>query len=662
MATEKLVTLLDARDRASAKFRGLARNARSMNSTLMRLGSGLAMYFSGRMIIGGMIAAVKASETFRRELAQINTMLDRGTEHYLPAFRDELSRLAVQFGDSTESLSKGLYDILSASVPAADALVYLRNSAKAAVAGVSDTATAVDGATSLMNAFRYEANRSAEVFDMMFTVIKRGKIEFPDLASNIGKLAPMARTADMAMGNMLATVAALTRQGFNAEQAMTGVTSILMKFPKAGRDIVGFLQKFRGLDLDAIKKIVPDKRAAAAISALSSDLDGLRGDIDAMGNSAGATNEAYAKMADSRRFQRLGQAWIAMKRNMGDLVTECSGFGNVIEWLIKKLPRIPAYWDLIATHVALTVEGFAADAEWAWKAMVESSKWAWDVMSAHIEFGTNETYLFYVRAWNTAHHFFTVQLPAVVKYFYENWGKIATQFGGQLKKNWDVMLHNLSVAWEVSQRELSFSLAEVGIRAMYSGAEQEMHLTHLRENLDQARETARKKPGYKEFSFDMGDVFEDLNIPERVKGEMEKALEEKFVKSAGDLLAMYNRLIDIPTRELSDTERQLLALIAKKKAALEALLGADNPGKGEEMGGADGAPGPTIGAGAAIMSATQARFLGGGGKDATPLWAQKLNAAAAVRNKIAGAAQKAQERLPREIAKSLFGNIRHATA
>ena len=90
--------------------------------------------------------------------------------------------MAVEFGESTEALTNGLYDILSASIPAEKALDVLTVAVKAAKAGMTDTATAADAITTVLNSYGLSAGRAQDVSDLLFTVVKRGKLTFADLS------------------------------------------------------------------------------------------------------------------------------------------------------------------------------------------------------------------------------------------------------------------------------------------------------------------------------------------------------------------------------------------------------------------------------------------------------------------------------------------------
>ena len=85
----------------------------------------------------GIGIAVKTFADFEKQLAMVSTMLSgemrggAGTVQ-LNKFKAQLRALSIEIGESTATLSKGLYDILSASIPAGDAMDVLRVSARAA--------------------------------------------------------------------------------------------------------------------------------------------------------------------------------------------------------------------------------------------------------------------------------------------------------------------------------------------------------------------------------------------------------------------------------------------------------------------------------------------------------------------------------------------------
>ena len=111
--------------------------------------------------------------TFEEQMARVATMLDDPAAH-LEHFTQRIGEMSEEFGESTETLAGGLYDILSASVPAEQALDVLEVSARAAKAGITSTAIAADAITTILNAYGLSADKAGAVSDWLFTIVRRG--------------------------------------------------------------------------------------------------------------------------------------------------------------------------------------------------------------------------------------------------------------------------------------------------------------------------------------------------------------------------------------------------------------------------------------------------------------------------------------------------------
>jgi TP901 family phage tail tape measure protein len=288
-------------------------------------------------ITGGIVAATK----FETQLASVATMLDVKTMPILSQYRRELNNLAKQSGQSTATLSKGLYDILSASVDAAKAMDVLRISTRAAIAGMTDTEIAADAVTTILNSYQFSADKAAAVSDKLFATVKRGKLTFDELAGSIGRAAATSAIAGMSIDELLALTATLTRAGINANEAMTSITGTMRAFLNPSDDAVEAAKKF-GLELSsntlktkgflgAVKdlnkatpeqlvKIVPNIRAFKALAAALKDTAGFSHDFNLIANlSAGKTTEAYEKMSRTTGFKlrQLKESLLSVGRTLG---------------------------------------------------------------------------------------------------------------------------------------------------------------------------------------------------------------------------------------------------------------------------------------------------------------------------------------------------------
>lgn len=303
---------------------------------------GLKMAGLGMAIAAPMAASGKVFGDFESQMKMVSTMLNE-PEKYMDAFSQGIRKLSVEFGESTDVLAKGLYDLLSASVDPAQALEVLTVATKSAKGGMTDTAVAVDGLTSVLNAFQMSAGEAGHVADVMFQTVKRGKLTFPDLAANIGKVAPMARAAGMSMEDMMASIATMTRQGLSAEEASTRLVNILKNAPDQARNIAALIQKYVGKGLTEIQIDFPEVRAAGGIAALAADMEGFRKDLDLMQNAAGRADEAFARMTGglSGQLKKAHMAVTDLMVSVGEALAPTLKAAG--EWFKKAVQSITAW-------------------------------------------------------------------------------------------------------------------------------------------------------------------------------------------------------------------------------------------------------------------------------------------------------------------------------
>jgi hypothetical protein len=272
--------------RAEKKLKAFGKSVRSLGLKTAGLGTAIA---------APMAASAKLFGDFESQMKMVSTMLDEPEKH-MEGFTRGIRKLSVDFGESTDVLAKGLYDLLSASIDPAQALAVLAVATKSAKGGMTDTAVAVDGLTSVLNAFQLSAGQAGHVADAMFQTVKRGKLTFPDLAANIGKVAPMARAAGMAMEDMMAAIATMTRQELSSEEASTRLVNVLKNAPDQARDIAALIQRYVGKSLSEIQIDFPEIRAAGGIAALDADMEGFRKNLLLMRQAAGQADSAFARM------------------------------------------------------------------------------------------------------------------------------------------------------------------------------------------------------------------------------------------------------------------------------------------------------------------------------------------------------------------------------
>jgi TP901 family phage tail tape measure protein len=324
--------------------RTLVRTATRMSSTLSSI-VGLHGTAITRMVgatirrltiatAGFATASVAAFASFEEQMANVSTMLDDHTMRMMPAYTREIKKMAVEFGESTSTISRGLYDILSASIPPAKALDVLAASIKAARAGMVDTRTAADAITSVLNAYEMQAEDATKVSDILFATVKRGKITFNQLASSIGMVTSVAATSGLSFEEVSAAIATMTRAGMPAERAITSlraiITGMIKPLDRAARvaqedfgiamksstfrtmGLLGVLKELKKATSEQIAAMFGNVRALTGLSAALQQVDTFAYDVNLMLNATGLTQKAFAKMTGTVVHQ-LRRMWQAMK-------------------------------------------------------------------------------------------------------------------------------------------------------------------------------------------------------------------------------------------------------------------------------------------------------------------------------------------------------------
>lgn len=329
--------------------------------------------------VGGAITlvfakAIKSASAFQDQMADVATMVD-DTGKFMGMFDKGIRDMARQFGESTQTLSKGLYDILSASIAAEDAMDVLTASAMAARAGLTDTGTAADAITTVLNAYQMSASRAGDVSDKLFAIVKRGKLTFGELAGSIGNAVSIAARAGLSFEEVGASLAAMTRVGIDAAEASTALRGIMQAFLKPTDDakeafnffteqmgVTGFALDTNTLKTKGLTEVVrlltnatveetaamfPNIRGLKGILASMADVEGQARDLDLMYNSLGLTQTAFDKTSSTLNF-KLGQ----LRESFKDLMIEA------VRPLIPEVEKIIGWFEGLFDQLRLGQEYF----------------------------------------------------------------------------------------------------------------------------------------------------------------------------------------------------------------------------------------------------------------------------------------------------------------
>ncbi|MDO9625137.1 MAG: phage tail tape measure protein [Pseudomonas sp.] len=335
-----------------------------------RLQAGVAVASMGAMVYAGG-ALLRFYAQYAQRMGEVNSITDLSAQQF-QALSTDVRQLSQDMGKDAAQSASALYDILSSGVSTDNSISTLALATKAAVAGVTDTATAVRGGLAIVNAYGEGIENLGLRYDQMFLAVRDGVTTFPELASYIGDVLPTAKAASVEFGEVAAAIALMTKAGIRTPQATTALKGAINALAAPGdaakkamaelgiewRGLTATLEDIasRKLGLAALREILPDVEARTAVLALTQNMSGLKAEVEAMGNASGSLDAAYAKMADTPQAEmdRFNASWGELKLQLGEAATAVlpliAGAGALVK-SFNELP--PVMRNIIASGIAL---------------------------------------------------------------------------------------------------------------------------------------------------------------------------------------------------------------------------------------------------------------------------------------------------------------------
>ena len=279
-----------------------------------------AIAFAG--ISAGIISTLKPFADFESGITNVFTLLSKGE---ISNFGDDLKSVAkdaIGLGFSIRDTNKALFDTVSALGVSEKSLKTFAIAQKLAIGGVTDLSIAVDGLTSVINAYGKETVKASDVANAFFSAQKAGKTTVGELAANVGKIAPIAKQAGIGFKTLLATMSQLTLGGLSTEEASTALRGAISGLLKPTEQAIEVMKKYnipvgasalKSADFtevllklakaakenpDALAEMIPNIRALTAVGALGEkEIENLRktiGNINEDIKNGTGLNEAYA--------------------------------------------------------------------------------------------------------------------------------------------------------------------------------------------------------------------------------------------------------------------------------------------------------------------------------------------------------------------------------
>lgn len=334
--------------------------------------AGATIFMAGKRVF---MAVTNSAATFEKGMTEVSTLVDT-TQINMKKLGQQTIALSKKFGLPAVEEASALYQVLSAGVgDASESMQVLEVANKIAIGGVTDVTTAVDGLTTILNAWKLKASDAENVADTLFTTMKLGKTTIPELSSFIFQAAPLASQLGVSLEELGAAIVTMTKQGTKTPIAMTQIRNALVAMLRPTDDLNKIWKKFgftsgasaikaMGLqkalqaivteakgDEGILTKLLGSQEAVQATLQLTgSNTKVFNQTMDEMKKKSGATSEAVSKMQNTHdnRIARMKASLEALKITIGNrllvamspLIKKVSEFINKADIWLKKHPKI----------------------------------------------------------------------------------------------------------------------------------------------------------------------------------------------------------------------------------------------------------------------------------------------------------------------------------
>lgn len=280
------------------------------------------------VVTAATVKAVNSFRDFEKQFTSVVTLLDDTsfkTKTLAQGINDlekGILKLRRTSGESFDNLNRGLFDLISAGVDAEKAIAALEVATNLAKAGATTTSIAVDGLTSALNAYGFDASEAQTVSEKFFTAQKFGKTTIDELARGFGQVGSTASAFGISLNEVLGAVSAVTLAGVRTSEAYTGLKAVFSNIAKP--------------TADAAKEA---KRLGIAFDSIALRRLGLEGFFESITGSANFNSRSLQKLFGSVEALNIAYALTGKQAEsfanitaaVGDKAQTSANFTNALE-------------------------------------------------------------------------------------------------------------------------------------------------------------------------------------------------------------------------------------------------------------------------------------------------------------------------------------------
>jgi TP901 family phage tail tape measure protein len=284
-----------------------------------------AVKLEGALLASGLamtLFATKAAGDFDSAFREIATLLEQPIDD-LDEFREAILSYASTSTAPLEQVTTAIYNAISAGVPLEQSIAAVSAAERLSIAGKADLNETLRVLVSSLNAYGLGMDDADRFSDALFTTVRLGQTTLPELASSLSNVTGAAAAVGVPFETILAAISTLTAAGTPTAQAVTQINAVLTSLIKPSGDAATLAAEL-GIEFSAqavrakgLEVVLADVARATGgnqeqMGRLFGSVEALKAvfpltgtaaqkfssDLAAMAGSAGATEAAFAKMAE----------------------------------------------------------------------------------------------------------------------------------------------------------------------------------------------------------------------------------------------------------------------------------------------------------------------------------------------------------------------------
>jgi len=250
------------------------------------------------------VASVREASQFETTFAKIQGLVGL-TADEIGDLEKAARDLGPQFGKSGNEAADALFFITSAGLRGATAVDVLEASLKGAAIGLGDVGSIANAATAAMNTYGESNLSGTDAVEALAEAVRLGQFAPEELAGALGRVIPISAELGVSFQETTGLIAALTKGGLSASEAVTGIRGAMQAFIKPTEEAKKMMEQY-GLTSEGVAESIEQDGFLSTLTKLreafgdnQEDFTKVIGSIEGLSavfSLTGENTEAYAEI------------------------------------------------------------------------------------------------------------------------------------------------------------------------------------------------------------------------------------------------------------------------------------------------------------------------------------------------------------------------------